>query len=137
MYAVHLKKIAGSAIDYGDQKGALALCAAAVSVCNLCYLMTLISSLFYQTERALGFWASGEDLSMKMDDNGKSRVAVPFSDMEWGAKTRGWALSTMRLNIEKWSIITAEATIRSKKLLQDEANSEGALEEDPRAVLEL
>ena len=77
----------------------------------------LIASLFYQTEHALGFWASGKDLSMKMDNNRKSRVAVPFSDMEWGAKTRRWALSTMRLNIERWSIITAEATVCSKKLL--------------------
>ena len=113
------------------------LCAAAVSVCNLCYLLTLITSLFYQTEHALRFWASDEDLSMKMDNNRKFRVAVPFSDMEWGVKTRRWALSTMRLNIERWSIIIAEATIRSKKLLQDEANSKGALEEYPHTVLEL
>jgi hypothetical protein len=32
VYAMHLKKIAGSASTYGDQIGALALCTVAVSV---------------------------------------------------------------------------------------------------------
>jgi len=35
VYAIHLKKIAGSAATYGEQTGALALCTTAVSY-NLC-----------------------------------------------------------------------------------------------------
>lgn len=76
-------------------------------------------------------------MSMKMDDNGKRRLAAPFGEMEWGPKARGWSQATIRLTAEQWKAITTEATIRSKKLPQDEANGEDASEVDPRAVLEL
>lgn len=91
----------------------------------------------YQTERALSFWASGEDMSMKMDENGKRKLAALFGEMEWGPKARGWAQSTSRLTPEQWRSITTEATARGKKLPQDEANGEDIPEGDPRAVLEL
>jgi hypothetical protein len=44
VYAIHLKKIAGCAATYGEQIGALALCTAAVSAYNLCYLIMLSAS---------------------------------------------------------------------------------------------
>jgi|SRR6267154_3221308 len=89
----------------------------------------------YQTERALAFWASGDDMSMKLDENGKCKSAAPFSEVEWGPKARGWSESTRRLTPEQWRAITAEATLRSKKLPQDEARDDP--EVDLRAVLEL
>jgi hypothetical protein len=91
----------------------------------------------YQTEHALAFWSSGDDMSMKLDENGKCKLAALFGEMEWGPKARGWSMSTTRLTAEQWKVITAEATIRSKKLPQDEAVGKDALEVDPRAVLEL
>ena len=92
----------------------------------------------YQTEHAFVFWATSDDLSMKLDDNGKCRLAMPFGEMEWGPKARGWSQSTTRLTVEQWRAITAEATICSKKLPQDEANGKDApAEVDPRAMLEL
>jgi hypothetical protein len=76
-------------------------------------------------------------MSMKVDKNGKRKLAAPFGEMEWGPKARGWSQSTSRLSPEQWRAITAEATVRSKKLPQDEANGEDAPDVDPRAVLEL
>jgi hypothetical protein len=64
---------------------------------------------------------------------------MPFGEMEWGPKARGWSQSTSRLTVEQWRAITAEATIRSKKLPQDDANGKDAPGEvvDPCAMLEL
>ena len=76
-------------------------------------------------------------MSMKMDENGKHKLAALFGEMEWGPKARGWSQATSRLTAEQWRAITAEATIRSKKLPQDEANGDDATEVDPRAMLEL
>jgi hypothetical protein len=45
VYAIHLKKVAGSVATYGDQFGALALCTAAVSVQHFT-LQSLITSAF-------------------------------------------------------------------------------------------
>ena len=91
---------------------------------------------FYQTERALSFWSSGEDMSVKLDDNGKQKLTGIFGELEWGTKTHAWSQSTCRLTAEMWKVITAEATLRSKKLPQDEAYGED-MEEDPRGMLEL
>jgi hypothetical protein len=64
---------------------------------------------------------------------------MPFGEMEWGPKARRWSQSTSRLTVEQWRAITAEATICSKKLPQDDANGKDASEEvvDPHAMLEL
>jgi len=37
VFAIHLKKVSGCAIVYGEQFGALALCTATVGVLHLCY----------------------------------------------------------------------------------------------------
>jgi hypothetical protein len=74
---------------------------------------------------------------MKMDENGKRKLAAQFGEMEWGPKARGWSQAASRLSIEQWRLIDAEATMRSKKLPQDEANGEDGSKIDPRAVLEL
>lgn len=74
---------------------------------------------------------------MKMDENGKRRLAAPFGETEWGSKARAWSQTTSRLNMDQWRLISTEATIRGKKLPQDEANGEDATDADPRAVLEL
>jgi hypothetical protein len=137
MYAIHLKKVAGAAATYGEQHGALALCTAAVSALYFTLLNHAKCFPLYQTERALTFWASGDDLSMKMDENGKRKLAALFGETEWGQKARGWSQSTNRLTAEQWKAITAEATVRSKKLPQDEAIGEDATEVDPRSMLEL
>lgn len=137
VYAIHLKKVVGAAITYGEQIGALALCTAAVSGLHSMLLNHIKCFPICQTERALGFWASGDDMSTKMDENGKRKLAALFGEMEWGPKARGWSQSTSRLTTEQWRLITAEATIRSKKLPQDEANGEESPEVDPRATLEL
>ena len=76
-------------------------------------------------------------MSMKMDENGKRKLAALFGEMEWGPKARRWSQSTSRLTAEQWRAITAEATIHSKKLLQDDANADEAGEVDPCAMLEL
>lgn len=93
----------------------------------------------YQTERALAFWASGDDMSMRADENGKRKLAAPFGEMEWGAKVRAFSQSTSRLTVEQWRAITAEATACSKKLLHSgpEANGEDIVDVDPRAMLDL
>ena len=138
VYAIHLKKVVGAAATYGDQYGALALCTAAVSVVLFMLLDHTKRFPFYQTERALSFWASGEDMSMKTDENGKRKLAALFGEMEWGSRARGWAQSTSRLDFEQWRAIDAEATARVKKLPQDEAAGEDIpLGVDPRAMLEL
>lgn len=137
VYAIHLKKVAGAAATYGDQYGALALCTAAVSVARFLLLNHTKHFPLYQTERALSFWASGEDMSMKTDENGKRKLAALFGEMEWGSKARGWAQSTSRLDLEQWMVIDAEATARVKKLAQDEAAGEDTPGVDPRAMLEL
>jgi hypothetical protein len=84
VYAIHLKKVAGCAATYGDQFGALALCTAAVSDLQF-MLLSHIANHFplYQIERALLFWASGIDMSMKSDNNGKQKLAAPFGEVEW------------------------------------------------------
>jgi hypothetical protein len=74
---------------------------------------------------------------MTTDESGRRRLAAQFGEMEWGSKSRGWSQSTSRLNAEQWRLIDAEATIRSKKLPQDDANGEEGSEVDPRAVLDL
>ena len=74
---------------------------------------------------------------MKMDENGRRKLAAQFGEMEWGPKARGWSQSTKRLSAEQWRLIDADATVRSKKLPQDEANGEDGSEVDPRAVLDL
>ena len=76
-------------------------------------------------------------MSMKMDKNGKRKLAAPFGEIEWGPKARGWSQATSRLSSEQWKAITAEATVRSKKLPQDDANGEDTMDVDPRAMLEL
>jgi hypothetical protein len=77
-------------------------------------------------------------MSVKMEENGKHKLAAPFGEMEWGPKARGWALTTIRLNSEQWRSITSEATVRGNMLPQDEANGgEDNLDVDPRAELEL
>jgi hypothetical protein len=91
----------------------------------------------YQAERALAFWSSGEDMSIKTDENGKSKLAAVFGEAEWGSKTRAWSKATSRLTGEQWRAITAEATVRGKRLPQDDTNGEDAPDVDPRAVLEL
>jgi hypothetical protein len=75
-------------------------------------------------------------MSMKMDENGKCKLAALFGEMEWGPKARGWSQSTYKLNAEQWRLITAEATQRSKNLPQDEANGEDT-EVDMRGMIEL
>ena len=137
VYTIHLKKVAGAAATYGEQYGALALCTAAVSVLHFMLLNHANRLPFYQTERALAFWSSGKDMSMKMDENRKHKLAVLFGEMEWGPKAHGWSQATSRLTAEQWRVITAEATIHSKKLPQDEANGDDAAEVDPCAMLEL
>ena len=72
-----------------------------------------------------------------MDDNGKRRLTAPFGEMEWGRRARGWSQSIARLTAEQWKVITAEATIHSKKLPQDETNGEDASEVDPCSLLKL
>lgn len=93
--------------------------------------------LFHQTERALSFWASGEDMSMKTDENGRRKLASLFGEMEWGPKARGWSQATKRLNHLQWMGIISEATARGKRLPQDDTNIEDNPNVDPRAVLEL
>ena len=72
-----------------------------------------------------------------MDKNGKRKLAALFGEVEWGPKACGWSQATSRLTTEQWRLITAEATICSKRLPQDKANSEESLEIDPRATLKL
>ena len=74
---------------------------------------------------------------MKMDENGKRKLASLFGESEWGAKACAWSQSTSRLDMDQWRLITAEATIHGKKLPQEEANGEDAPDADPRALLEL
>jgi hypothetical protein len=76
-------------------------------------------------------------MSMKVADNGRSKLSALFGEMEWGPKARGWSQSTSRLSAEQWRIITAEATARSNKLAQGDPNSEDNGEIDPRGMLEL
>ena len=137
MYTIHLKKVAGAAATYGKQYGALVLCTAAVTILHFMLLIHAKCFLLYQTERALGFWASGKDMSMKMDDNGKHKLASLFGELEWGRKACGWSQSTKQLALEQWMLVESEATACGKKLPQDEANGKDNLEVDPRAVLEL
>jgi len=73
---------------------------------------------------------------MKMDDNGKCKLATLFGKMEWGPKAYGWSQLTYKLTAEKWKLITAEVTLHGKKLPQDEANGED-MEVDPHSMLEL
>jgi len=40
----------------------------------------------YQTKHILAFWASGKDISMKMNKNGKQKLAALFGEMEWELK---------------------------------------------------
>jgi len=72
-----------------------------------------------------------------MDDNGKRRLTALFGEMEWGRRARGWSQSITRLTMEQWKMITAEATICSKKLPQDETNGEDASKVDLCSLLEL
>lgn len=72
-----------------------------------------------------------------MGENGKCKLVALFGELEWGPRARAWSQSTIRLTGEQWRSITAEATARSKKLPQDEANGEDNPEVDPRSVLEL
>ncbi len=74
---------------------------------------------------------------MKTEDDGRPKLAALFGELEWGPKARGWSQSTSRLTSEQWRMITAEATARSKKLIQSKAYSEETGEVDPHAVLEL
>jgi hypothetical protein len=76
-------------------------------------------------------------MSMKTDDNGKRKLAGLFGEVEWGQKTRSYSRATIRLSFSQWRTITAEATLRSRTLPQDEASGEENLDEDPRAMLEL
>jgi hypothetical protein len=71
-----------------------------------------------------------------MDENGKRRLATLFGETEWGPKARGWSTTTKKLNTEQWRLTIQEATLRGKKLPQDEANVEDT-EVDPRTVVEL
>ena len=91
----------------------------------------------YQTEHAPAFWASGDNMSIKMDEKGKRKLAALFGEMEWGPKARGWLQSTIRLTAKQWRVITTEATAHSKMLPQDEAHGKDAAEVDPRAMLKL
>lgn len=138
MYAIHVKKTAGALATYGYEYGALALCTTAVSV----FLFTLLNhchdNLFlYQTERALSFWETGEDLSTKTDEKGKRKVASSFGESEWGSKARAWSQATKRLDFEQWRVIGSKATIFGHLYPQDEPNGEDNDDVDPRAVLEL
>jgi hypothetical protein len=76
-------------------------------------------------------------MSMKMDEKGKRKLTSLFGDSEWGSKARAWSQTTSRLNMHQWRHITTEATIRAKKMPQDDANGEDGSDADPRAVLEL
>ena len=133
VYAIHVKKVAGAAATYGKECGALALCAAAVSPPFA--FLDLSLTLLCQIERALSFWASGENRSMKTTESGKRKLVSAFSETEWGAKARAWSGYTERLEVEQWRIITSEATARANLLPQDEANGEMNEETDPRALL--
>ncbi len=137
MYAIHLKKVTGAAATYGKQYGALALCTAAVTILHFMLLIHAKCFLLYQIERALGFWASGEDMSIKMDDNGKHKLASLFGELEWGRKAHGWSQSTKWLALGQWMLVELEAIAREKKLPQNEANGKDNSEVNPRAVLEL
>ena len=131
VYGIHLRKVAGSLADWGKHIGALALCMAVVS--SLIFTLFIHSDCdpLYQTEHALSFWASGEDLSMKTDKNGKPKLVALFSDLEWGPKACGWSQATSRLTAEQWRQITAEATICGNMLPQDEASGDNIPDVDP------
>ena len=83
MYTIHLKKVARAAATYREQHGALVLYTAAV---NALHFMLLNHDkhfpLFYQIEHVLTFPAFGNDLTMKMDKNGKHKLAALFSEIE-------------------------------------------------------
>jgi hypothetical protein len=115
--------------------GSRAVCRCSES--SIRFLGFIINSLtlLCQIERALSFWASGENRSMKTTESGKRKLVSAFSETEWGAKARAWSGSTERLEVEQWRIITSEATARANLLPQDEANGEMNEETDPRALL--
>ena len=63
-----------------------------------------------------------------------------WSPLRPGQSQGFWAKlgrNSPRLTTEQWRLITAEATIHSKRLPQDEANSEESPEVDLHAMLEL
>src|SRR5260370_42612765 len=86
-------------------------------------------------ERALSFWASGDDRSMKTEDDGRPKLAALFGELEWGPKACGWSQSTSRLTSEQWRMITAEATARSRKFIQSKPTTKTLGRENPHAVL--
>ena len=63
-----------------------------------------------------------------------------YTDAVWGAKTRGWAASTSRLDQIKWKAILTAAVEKINWSGADEGDTEdgangGAL--DPRALIEI
>jgi hypothetical protein len=74
---------------------------------------------------------------MKIDENGKRKLAAPFCESEWGSRARSYSSSAKRLEVEQWRLIDSEATIRANLLPQDDANGDVGPETDPRATLVL
>jgi len=72
---------------------------------------------------------------MKIDENGKRKLAAPFCEMEWGSRARSYSSSAKRLEVEQWRLVISEATIRGNLLPQDDANGDDGQETDPRALL--
>jgi hypothetical protein len=76
---------------------------------------------------------------MKIDDNGKRKLAGSFCEMEWGGRACAWAESAQCLEGEQYRAIVAEATVRGNVLPQDDGNEDKHASDyvDPRAALVL
>jgi hypothetical protein len=75
-------------------------------------------------ECALSFWATGEDCSIKIDNNGKHKLAGSFCKMEWGGRACAWAESVQRLEGKQYRVIVAKATVCGNLLPQDDGNED-------------
>ena len=89
----------------------------------------------------IGLDASGDD---NLNDNVASRKRKTnrysgYTDAVWGAKTRGWASSTGRLDESKWEIILHAAIEKMDWSGADEDVDEGANGGpfDPRSLIEI
>ena len=74
---------------------------------------------------------------MKLDKNGKPKLAATFAEQDWGLSARGWAQLAARLSSEQWTAIIDEVTSRGGLNAQEEAEAEEATEIDSRGLIDL